>query len=140
MNAEKPLPNLQDADALPYWTAAKAHRLDLQRCGQCNVFLYPPGPACPHCGGVDVPYREVGRQVSGRLYSYIVTHRAFVPGFADDAPYVVALVEVGQAGNIKLLANLINCAPENVRIGMPVRMVWEDRTPEVSLPQWEPEL
>jgi len=136
MDQPKPLPNMQDADALPYWNAAKAHRLDLQCCPQCNVFLYPPGPTCPHCGGFDVPYNELGSLISGQLYSYIVTHRAFVPGFSDEVPYIVALVEVEQAGNIKLLANLINCKPENVRIGMPLKMVWEDRTPEISIPQW----
>ena len=137
MNLEKPLPNMQDADALPFWNAAKEHRLALQWCGQCSGFLYPPGPACSRCGGIEVPYKDIGQQVSGRLYSYIITHRAFVPGFSEEVPYIVALAEVDQAGNTKLLANLINCAPENVRIGMRLRMVWEDRTPEVSLPQWE---
>lgn len=81
---------------------------------------------------------DLGKQVSGNLYSYIVTHRAFVPGFAEKVPYIVALVEVEQAGNAKLLVNLINCAPESVRIGMQLRLVWEDRTPDVSMPQWEP--
>lgn len=137
MNQEKPLPNMQDADALPFWSAAKEHRLALQWCKQCSTFLYPPGPSCSHCGGLEIPYKDIGRQVTGNLYSYIVTHRAFVPGFSEDVPYIVALVDVDQAGKVKLLANLINCAIEDVRIGMRLRMVWEDRMPEVSLPQWE---
>jgi len=60
-----------------------------------------------------------------------------VPGFSDEVPYIVALAEVDQAGNIKLLANLINCKPEEVRIGMPLKMVWQERTQEISMPQWE---
>jgi len=128
---------MQDADARPYWEAAKTHRLALQCCTKCKVFLYPPGPACPHCGGIEISYRDLGARITGKLYSYIVTHRAFVPGFSDEVPYIVALAEVDQAGNIKLLANLINCKPEEVRIGMPLKMVWQERTQEISMPQWE---
>ncbi|OGA47609.1 MAG: hypothetical protein A3F74_23000 [Betaproteobacteria bacterium RIFCSPLOWO2_12_FULL_62_58] len=138
MDLEKPLPSLQDADALQFWQAAKEHRLALQWCSTCKSFLYPPGPACALCGAIDIVYKDIGREVTGSLYSYIITHRAFVPGFATNVPYVVALAEINEACNMKLLANLINCAPEKVRIGMQLRMVWEDRTPEVTLPQWEP--
>lgn len=138
MDLEKPLPPLQDADAWAYWQAARKHELALQKCASCNAFLYPPGPACPRCGAPEVAYVMLGTHVTGRLYSYIVTHRAFVPGFQKDCPYIVALAEVDQAGGAKLLANLVSCKPEDVRIGMRLRMVWEDRTPEVSLPQWAP--
>ena len=138
LDLEKPLPAVNDPDAAPYWRAAKEHRLALQWCGACSTYLYPPGPACPLCGGAEVVYRDLGARITGRLYSYIVTHRAFVPGFAKDAPYVVALAEVDQASRAKLLANLVSCKPEEVRIGMPLTMVWEDRTGEVSLPQWAP--
>lgn len=138
MDADKPLPPVNDPDAAPYWQAAREHRLALQFCEPCRAYLYPPGPACPRCGAPDVPYRDLGRDVCGTLYSYIVTHRAFVPGFAKDAPYIVALAEVDQAAGTKLLANLLECSPAEVRIGMPLRMVWEDRTPEVTLPQWAP--
>jgi uncharacterized OB-fold protein len=129
---------VNDPDARPYWAAAKRHELALQKCASCNVFLYPPGPACPQCGGMDIPYVMLGNRITGMLYSYIVPHRAFVPGFQKDAPYVVALAEVDQAGGAKLLANLVGCSPADVKIGMKLRMVWEDRTPEASLPQWAP--
>jgi hypothetical protein len=138
MDLEKPLPAVNDPDAAPYWQAARQHRLALQWCGSCSAYLYPPGPSCPLCGGDEVSYRDLGSDITGRLYSYIVTHRAFVPGFARDAPYIVALAEVDQALNAKLLANLVGCAPQDVRIGMPLRMVWEERTAEVALPQWAP--
>jgi uncharacterized OB-fold protein len=80
----------------------------------------------------------MGEHITGHVYSYIVTYRAFVQGFAKDAPYVVVLVELDKMPNTRILANLNNCSIHQVSIGMQVRMVWEDRTPEVSLPQWEP--
>lgn len=138
MDTEKPIPSLTDSDTLSYWRAAKEHRLALQHCGHCDKHLYPPGPSCPVCGSPDVHYRDMGSDITGRLYSYIVTHRAFVQGFAKDAPYIVALVEIDGLPLTRILANLNNCSVERVKIGMPVKMVWEDRTPEVSLPQWEP--
>lgn len=138
MDAEKPLPAVNDPEAVPYWQAAKAHRLALQWCSACDAYLYPPGPACPHCGSLDIAWRDLGARITGKLYSYIVTHRAFQAGFAKDVPYVVALAEVDQAKGAKLLANLHDCAHDAVRIGMPLEMVWEDRTHAVSLPQWRP--
>ena len=138
MDTEKPLPDTKNPDTAPYWAAAKAHRLSLQKCEQCRAYLYPPGPACPTCGNADISFGDLGPDITGRLYSYIVTHRAFVPGFGNETPYVVALAEVDQAGGAKLLANLVNCAPADVRIGMPLRMIWEDRSADASLPQWIP--
>lgn len=138
MQIDKPLPPVDDPDAAPYWAAARRHVLALQHCTDCGNWLYPPGPACPCCGGTAVDYVELGGEITATLYSYIVTHRAFVPGFAQDAPYVVALAEVDQAGGTKLLANLLDCPPEAVRIGMPLRMVWEARGDQATLPQWVP--
>jgi len=137
MNSEKPLPLVSDPDGAPYWAAAKRHRLSLQQCDQCHSFLYPPGPACPHCGSSLISYNDIGSEVTGRVYSYIISYRAFVAGFSDDVPYVVALVDVDGVPDVKILADLIDCRPDEVRIGMPVHMTWEDRTEDVTLPQWK---
>lgn len=137
MNSEKPLPVVSDPDAAPYWAAAKRHRLSLQQCDQCHSYLYPPGPACARCGSAAISYKDIGDEIAGRVYSYIIPYRTFVSGFDTDAPYVVALVDLNCVPNVKILANLINCPPDEVRVGMSVRMIWEDRTAEVTLPQWE---
>jgi hypothetical protein len=41
-----------------------------------------------------------------------------------------------QVSNAKLLENLMRCKPEDVRSGMSLTMVCEDRTDEVTPPQW----
>jgi len=138
MNTPKPVPALSDPDAQTYWSAAKQHRLSLQQCDHCRSFLYPPGPACPICGAADLTYKDLGSNVTGTVYSYIVPHRAFVAGFADEAPYAVLIVNVEQAPGVKILANLVNSPWQSAKIGMSVRMVWEDRSSDVTIPQWEP--
>lgn len=137
MNSAKPLPAVLDPDARTYWSAAKQHRLSLQQCDRCSSFLYPPGPACPVCGAAQLTYKDLGSNITGKVYSYIVPHRAFVSGFAEEAPYAVLLVDVDQAPGVKILANLVNSSWQSAKIGMSVRMVWEDRTSDVAIPQWE---
>jgi uncharacterized OB-fold protein len=72
------------------------------------------------------------------VYSYIVNHHAVVPGFQDEAPYVVALVELDEQKGLRLTTNMVGCKPEEVKVGMPVEAVFEDVTPEVTLIKFKP--
>ncbi len=79
-----------------------------------------------------VPEAVAGTAV---LHTYTVNRQAWLPGF--DPPYVVAIVELPEQEGLRLTTNLVNCALDDVRIGMPVRVVfeqWED----VWLPLFEP--
>ena len=139
MEYAKPLPSLHDPDALPYWQAARENMLSVQQCGACKRFVYPPGPSCSWCGADELAYSDLGSNIEGVLYSFTVVYRAFLPGFDKEVPYVVANVELcGTTSPLKILANLKNCAPDKVRIGMRVRMVWERCTDQITLPQWVP--
>jgi uncharacterized OB-fold protein len=65
-----------------------------------------------------------------------VVHRSQAPGFKERLPYVLAYVELEEG--VQVLTNLVGCAPGEVAIGMPVRVTFEDVTPEVSLPRFVP--
>ncbi len=134
----RPVP-VRDLDTAPYWEAAKDHRLTLKRCQSCGRFVHPPGPGCPHCGGVDLSWVDVGDDIRGTVYSYTIVYRNVMPEFNVDVPYVVALVQVADIPGVKITANLVNADPASVSIGMRVRMIWEDIAGDVSLPQWEPD-
>jgi len=133
----KPLP-LDDLDQVPYWEAARQHQLALQKCLACGELVHPPGPGCPWCGGADLDWVNLGSDVTGTVYSFIVVHRAFLQSFVNDVPYVVALCEIEGAPGVRITANIRNIDPTDVHIGMRVRMVWEERTPDSTIPQWEP--
>lgn len=72
----------------------------------------------------------------GTIYTFTVTHQNQAPGFRDALPYVLAYVELAEG--VRLLTNIVDCAPEAVRIGMPVEVVFEDVTPAVTLVKFRP--
>lgn len=76
---------------------------------------------------------------TGTVYTYVVVHYVSVPAFQDDSPYVIAHVTVdGTNERVRLVSNVIGCPWEVVQVGMPVQAVFEDVTPEVTLPKFRP--
>jgi uncharacterized OB-fold protein len=132
----KPVP-IDDADQRPYWLAAARGELSLQRCATCGRYVHPPGPGCPRCGGAELVWEELGSEITGRVYSFVVVHRAFLRSFLDEVPYVVALVELDGLDKVRITANVAGVDPGEVEIGLRVRMVWERRPDGVTVPQWE---
>lgn len=125
-----------DRDTLPWWEAAAAHRLVVQRCTGCGRTRHPPGPTCPACHAFDHEWQELSGR--GTVYTYTLVHRAFVPSLAARLPYVVAVIELEGAGGARLLSNLVDVDPAAVRIGMPVAVTWEDMGPGLALPRFRP--
>ena len=72
----------------------------------------------------------------GEVYTFSVTYQNHSPGFREELPYVLAVVEL--ADGVRLMTNVIGCSPDQVRIGMAVEIVFEDVTPEVTLPKFRP--
>lgn len=135
MSYEKPIP-LKTQDNRPYWDAADQHELVIQTCESCTEAIHPPGPSCPHCGSEDVGWQKLGSDIEGTVYSYIVSYRPFLPGFQNDIPHIIAQVELAQNPKVKIIGNILKCEPEDIKIGMPVKMIWEDITEDRALPQW----
>ena len=129
----KPLPRI-DEETKGYWEACQRRELVVQRCLDCGRLRHYPRALCPACLSQRVEWvRCSGR---GTVYTFTVTHQNQSPGFRDALPYVLAYVELEEG--VRLLTNIVECAPEAVRIGMPVAVVFEDATPEVTLPKFKP--
>ncbi|OCA85327.1 Zn-ribbon domain-containing OB-fold protein [Pseudobacillus wudalianchiensis] len=137
MDYQKPIP-LKNQDNHPYWDAADRHELLIQKCESCGHYSHPPGPACSKCGSAELSWENLGSEVNGTIYSFIISYRPFLPGFQDDLPLVIAVVELDKAPQVKLIANVLNCNPQDVSIGMNVKMTWQDITEDRALPQWIP--
>jgi len=129
----KPLPGI-NADTKPFWDACRSHQLKIQRCGNCGAFRLPPSFLCPKCHSSNTEWTvSSGR---GRVYSFVVYHKAFHPSFADEVPYVVAIIALDEGPH--LITNVIKCNPDEVYCNMPVEIIWEERTNEVTIPMFTP--
>ena len=132
-NYSKPLPEPTPVSQ-PFWDAAKAHRLVLQRSKRTGKFIYYPRAVSPYGPHDELEWTEVSGR--GTVYSYTVARRPTAPQWANDGPLIIAIVQLAEGPH--LTANLLGCAPEDVRIGMPVVASFEDVTPEVTLVQFRP--
>ena len=129
----KPLPHL-DEENRPWWEALKRHELYLQKCRDCAAIRYYPRAQCPECLSPRTEWvRASGR---GKVYTFTATWQNQAAGFRDSIPYVMAYVQLDEGP--KMLTNIIDCGPEQVKIGMPVEVVYEDVTAEVTLAKFRP--
>lgn len=121
MAAPRPLP-VPDHESAEFWGRVAAHALALQRCLACRAFRFYPRALCPEC----LSDRAEWVPVSGRgtVYSFTVCYRPASEAFAAATPYIVALVDLAEG--VRLLTNLVGCAPAEARVGMPVALGYDD--------------
>ncbi|HXQ91019.1 MAG TPA: Zn-ribbon domain-containing OB-fold protein [Acidimicrobiales bacterium] len=132
---EMPMP-AASAETMGWWEAAADHRLVVQTCTECGTTRHPPGPLCPHCRSSAWQWRQVPG--TGKVYTYTVVHQAFIASLSDRLPYVVAAVELDDAGGARLVSNLVDVEPAAVTVDMAVEVVWEDMGPELAVPRFRP--
>lgn len=111
-------------ESLAFWTGGRDGKLLIYRCHGCGHFFHPPGPACWRCRSTDV----APEKVSGRatVAAFTIDRQPWIPGF--DPPYVVAIVELAEEPDTRLITNVVDIAPEDVRIGLEVEVFFEDWT------------
>jgi uncharacterized OB-fold protein len=131
----KPLPG-PDPVTRPFWDSLKAHAIRLQRCGGCGRFVYYPRPVCPACLSDDLAWTPVSGR--GVIHAFTIPHRHPSPAFGAEVPYVVALIELEEGARI--LSNLVDVdpTPEAVKVGLPVEIVYDDVTEQITLPKFRP--
>jgi len=127
-------PPLANATTLPFWQAAAQHRLVVQRCTSCEHTRLPPAPICPECRSADSDWREVSGR--GEVYTYTIVHRAIAAG--QPLPTIIAVIALDDAGGVRMISNLVGVDPGGVAIGMPVELVWEDMSADLSIPRFRP--
>ncbi len=131
--ATRPRPD-PTPDTQGYWEGARNHRLVLQRCLECRAYRHDPRPMCPECHALEFEWAPASGR--GTIYSYAIVHQLLHPFWADQVPYNVVLVELEEG--IRIVSNLIDCPNDSIRIGMPVCVVFEDLSSELSLPLFRP--
>lgn len=111
-----------------YWAACERGELVVQRCTGCGRWVHLPADDCPSCAG-ELVFEAAS--CDGVVHTFTVVHRSFVQEFQGREPYVLAWVDLPEG--VRAFGQVVRCPPEEVRIGMPVRVTFVD-----GLPQWRP--
>ncbi len=129
----KPLPAITTLNR-PYWDGLKAGRLALPKCRACGAIWFPPSPFCPRCWSREYAWRALSGR--GTVSSWVVFHQAYFSSFKDEIPYNVAEVELAEGP--RLLTNLVGVSNERIYAGMPVEVVFDHVTEDVTLAKFRP--
>jgi uncharacterized OB-fold protein len=128
-----PLPAITE-DTRPFWEACRRRELVVQRCRDCRTFRHLPTPVCWRCRSFAHEWVVVSGR--GTVFSHAVVHRAFLPGLERHVPYTVVVVALDDAPGVRLVSNLVDAAPGELRVGLAVEAVFEDVAPEVTVPRF----
>ena len=127
----KPLPELEGY-AGEFYGFCKKGELRFQRCSDCGTWRHVPREMCASCSSFNWTWElSSGR---GTIFSWTVTDRPLHPDFAGDVPYAPTIVEMDEG--VRLLTEVVDCAPEDLDIGLPVEVVFEEVTSKVTLPKF----
>jgi uncharacterized OB-fold protein len=124
-------PALDDGNRF-FWTSGEDGRLRFLRCQACGYYVQPPGPRCPTCWS-----RELAPEVvSGRaeVHTFTINHH---PWDGGTEPYAIAIVTFPEQDDLRLTTNVVGCPPEDVHIGMAVRVSFEHHG-DTWIPVFEP--
>lgn len=128
-----PHPNFDDSD---FWAACADKRLQFQVCADCGTPRHPPSPVCPCCRSFKVAWRQPAG--NAEVYTYTVVHHASHDAVKPSLPYVVAVVTFPDLPGVRLVTNVTGVRPQEVHIGMRVRLWWDDIGNGQHVPRFKP--
>ena len=129
----RPMPDPAPASK-PFWNGARQHKLMIPRCEACGQAWFPPSGRCPNCLSAD--HRWIQASGRGAVFSFAVVHRVYHRYFEGKTPYVIGVIELEEGP--RLISNVVDIPPEQIRCNMPVEVVFEDVGDEFCLPKFRP--
>ena len=115
----------------PFWEGVKEKRVMLQRCKSCGYWLNPPRPMCPKCQSQESEW--VAAKGTGKIYSWVTFNESPHPAFKT--PYEAVLVELDEGPRI--VSNMVGINSDELEIGMPVEVTFEDVAEDLTLPKFK---
>jgi uncharacterized protein len=116
---------IMDERSAEWFAAAGEGRFLLQRCGPCGQVQFYPRRHCAQCGSLDVTWIEAAG--TGRLHTYSVLYRTPNQEFAEDLPYVFAIVERDEGPRVT--TRIVGVAFDELTCDMPVEVVFPEGQP-----------
>lgn len=133
METQRPVPVMQPWTK-EFWKATKHGKLLVQHCNDCQANIFFPKKVCPECWSENLGWIESSGKAT--VYTFTTMLDMVEPKFMGDLPYVTAMVDLGEG--IRMTTRIVNCKPEDVSIGLDVEVVFEEVSPDCSLPMFQP--
>ena len=127
----KPLPTLEGL-AGEFYAWCKQGELRFQRCVTCETWRHVPREICAACGSWDWGWQPSSGR--GSVFTWTVVARALHPAFQDDVTRAPTVIELEEG--VRLLSQVVDCPPEELQIGMPVQVIFDAVTEDVTLPKF----
>ena len=137
-----PLPDLEQLPDYErgFWEGTRAGEFRIQQCSECGLFRHLPMPMCPQCSSLNYGWTRVSGR--GIVYSYVIVRHPVHPAIAEkeQVPYNVCMIELEEQEGLRICSNVLNVAPEDVHIDMPVQVTLVPTVdePDVVLPVFLP--
>jgi uncharacterized OB-fold protein len=130
--------SFSDERTRPFWDAALEGRLMATRCTNCGTFVLPPTVYCFACQHREFEWVELPG--TGTVYAFTVVRHALSPQLEGVVPYVSGVIELDgtQGAGARMIANIVDCDPDAVRIGDKVRIVFEPVSDTYAVPRFAP--
>ena len=126
-----------DGVAAPFWEGLRQERLRVQHCAYCGTWQFGAECICHRCHRFDPAWVDVAAH--GVIYSWERVWYPVHPVLKEHGPYIVVLVALPHAGDLRLVGNLLGDPLQEVRIGDAVTGFFEhhaDAQIPYSLLQW----
>ncbi len=130
------LPQPTELDG-PYWDGLRRYELLIQRCTDCQSYLWYPTEVCSRCQSFSMQWTPVAP--TGEIYSFTTQYQRTGSKFDEDIPYTSVIVQLAEASEVTMGGLLVEADPDQVRVGLPVVGVFVDATPEITLLQFRPQ-
>jgi uncharacterized OB-fold protein len=116
-----------------FWCGGADGELRFLHCAPCDQLIHPPAPVCPVCLSKDLQPKAVSGRA--RVVTFTLNHQPWVP--SPDHPYAIAIVEIEEQPDVRLMTNIVGCPAEDVTIGMDVQVCFEQHE-DVYIPVFQP--
>jgi hypothetical protein len=122
----------------PFWDAALRGKLAGAKCAHCGTVQLSQPPYCFVCQGREFEWHDLPG--TGVIYTFTVVRHPLRPQLQETVPYVGAVIELDgtQGAGARLMANVIDCDPDLVRIGDRVEVVFEKISDTYAVPRFRP--
>jgi len=119
----------------PFWDAANQSELVIQNCKSCDRLQHPPLAACDQCGSDDeLEWKKMSGK--GIIYNYGVVYDCPVRLLQDDQPFNVAVIMLDEDPGIQMYSHLPGTPVDDVPVGGPVEVVFEESFNGQLIPEW----
>lgn len=128
----KPLPVVQPWSE-KFWEGTKEGKYLIQHCKDCDAKIFYPRKYCPECWSGNLNWIEASGK--GTIFTFSTAYSMVEPRFMDELPYTLAFIDLEEG--IRIMSRIVECDPEDIKIGMKVEVVFYERD-EYMLPYFRP--